>query len=275
MVARSVPSAAGLTLAFVCACASTDEAPSDTRPRVLVFDKCIVYCHASIHAGADAIRALGDESGFAVDVTDDAAVFTDARLAKYAALVFLSTTVENDDTQPFHTDPNPFRDGSIMDAEQKAAFERYITNGGGWVGVHAASDGDYRWPFYVDMVGAMFRDHPPAGTRAIARVEDPRHPSTADLPAAWTREEEWYNFKSNPRGKVHVLVTFDESSTDAQPKMGTLDHPVAWCRIFRGARVFYTAFGHAPETYAEPLFRAHLLGGIRWAAKLAPGDCGL
>jgi type 1 glutamine amidotransferase len=94
-------------------------------------------------------------------------------------------------------------------------------------------------------------------------------------PAAWTREEEWYNFKSNPRGKVHVLVTFDESSTNAAPKMGTLDHPIAWCHLFRGGRVFYTAFGHAPESFEEPLFRAHLLGGIRWAAKLAPGDCGL
>jgi type 1 glutamine amidotransferase len=49
------------------------------------------------------------------------------------------------------------------------------------------------------------------------------------------------------------------------------DHPLVWCRRQGAGRVFYTALGHAAEAYADPDFRAHLLGGITWAARLEHG----
>ena len=91
----------------------------------------------------------------------------------------------------------------------------------------------------------------------------------SDLPAVWQRTDEWYNFRSNPRSTVHVLATLDERSYSGG-KMGA-DHPIAWCRAFDGGRSWYTAMGHTPESYAEPLFRLHLLGGIESAASVAGG----
>ncbi len=91
------------------------------------------------------------------------------------------------------------------------------------------------------------------------------------MPRPWIRTDEWYEFDRNPRGDVHVLATVDES-TYAGGAMGA-DHPINWCRRLRTGRSWYTAMGHLPEAYSEPAFRRHLLGGIRWAAGAARGNC--
>ena len=225
---------------------------AETEPRfaVLVFSKTTGYRHDSIPPGIAAIKALGADHEFAVDSTEDAARFTDAGLAGYKVVVFLSTT------------------GDILDDGQKAAFERYIRAGGGFVGVHSASDTEYRWAWYGRLVGAYFADHPEIQP-ATVHIEDRTHPSTADLPAVWQRTDEWYNFRSNHRGAVHVLARVDEA-TYAGGKMGD-DHPIAWCQAIDGGRSWYTAMGHTSESYAEPLFRRHLLGGIESAAGVAGG----
>ena len=107
------------------------------------------------------------------------------------------------------------------------------------------------------------RAHPQI-QRATIHLEDPTHPSTKGLPALWERTDEWYNFRSNPRGAVKVLATLDET-TYSGGSMGA-DHPIAWCNEVDGGRSWYTAMGHTKESYAEPLFRLHLLGGIESAA---------
>jgi len=217
---------------------------------VLVFSKTTGFRHDSIPQGVAAIKALGAEHGFAVDSTEDAARFTDVGLARYRVVVFLSTT------------------GDILDDGQKAAFERYIRAGGGFAGIHSASDTEYQWAWYGRLVGAYFASHPEVQQGSI-QIEDRAHPSMSDLPAVWQRTDEWYNFRSNPRSTVHVLATLDERSYSGG-KMGA-DHPIAWCRAFDGGRSWYTAMGHTPESYAEPLFRLHLLGGIESAASVAGG----
>ena len=260
-------------------CGSGHGAPAASPARayrVLVFTKCVVYCHASIPDGARAIRELGEQGDFDVDVTDDASLMDDAKLEPYAAVVFLNTTVENDVVAPFQPGPNKNRDAFIMSADQKSAFERYVRKGRGYVGIHAASDGDYNWDFYVGLVGAMFKDHAtqdPLANKAVLRVEDQAHPATAGLGAQWTAADEWYNFKDSPRGRVHVLLALDESAGYlGQPRMNG-DHPVAWCHEYAGGRSFYTALGHAAAAFHEPLFRKHLAGGIAWAAGAKPGNC--
>jgi type 1 glutamine amidotransferase len=211
--------------------------------RVLLFSRTAGYRHASIPAGIDAIGA--ELAGQAeVDATEDAAAFTRANLARYRAVVFLNTS------------------GPVLDAGQKAAFEAYIRAGGGFAGVHCAAATEDGWPFYRDLVGAQFQAHPPVQP-ATVRVEDPDHPATVGLPRVWPRIDEWYDFRTNPRGAVRVLLTVDESSYDGGATGA--DHPLAWCR----ARSFYTALGHTVESYAEPELRAHLAGGIRYAAGLA------
>jgi type 1 glutamine amidotransferase len=97
-------------------------------------------------------------------------------------------------------------------------------------------------------------------------VQGAEHPATRHLPAVWDFTDEWYDFRINPRGAVRVFRSADESSYEGGG-MGD-DHPLVWCREHGEGRVFYTALGHASEVYEDPDFRAHLRGGVRWAARL-------
>ena len=220
--------------------------------RALVFSKTAGFRHGSIPAGIAAIKKLGAEHGFTVDSTEDGGSFTDENLAKYAVVIWLSTT------------------GDVLNADQQAAFERYIAAGGGYAGIHAASDTEYDWPWYGQLVGSYFKGHP-ANQNAIVKVEDPAHPSTSGMAPLWPRYDEWYNYRSNPRAQVHVLASMDESSYTGGD-MG-VEHPISWCRDFDGGRSWYTGMGHTDESFVEPQFLDHLLGGIRTAAGVQPSDC--
>ncbi|MDX3691640.1 ThuA domain-containing protein [Streptomyces europaeiscabiei] len=220
--------------------------------RVLVFSKTAGFRHDSIPEGVAAVRELGAAHGFAVDATEDAGAFTTRNLGRYDAVVFLSTT------------------GDVLNPAQQGAFERYINRGGAYVGVHAAADTEYDWAFYGGLAGAYFQSHP-AIQSATVDVEDHAHPATAGLGATWNRRDEWYNYRSNPRDRAHVLASLDESSYSGGTMNG--DHPIAWCQKYQGGRAFYTGGGHTKESFAEPAFRQHLLGGIRWAIGEDRADC--
>ncbi|RIW46045.1 DUF1349 domain-containing protein [Micromonospora endophytica] len=236
------------------ATAQAAPAAADQPFSVLVFSKTAGFRHDSIPTGIAAIQQLAAAHDFTVDTTEDAAAFTDANLARYQAVIWLSTT------------------GDVLNNEQQAAFERYIQAGGGYAGIHAASDTEHSWSWYGDLVGAYFASHP-ANQTATVKVEDPAHESTAHLPERWSRYDEWYNYRTNPRGKVHVLATLDETSYNAGTGAMGHDHPIAWCQDYDGGRAWYTGGGHTRESYAEPEFLEHLLGGIRTAAGVAGADC--
>ena len=212
---------------------------------VLVFTRTTGYRHPSIDDGVAAIRRLGATNGFTVAATEDPTQIQDNVLRRYRAVVFLSST------------------GNPLGPAQQAALERWVEAGGGWVGVHAAADAHYDWPWYGELVGAWFRRHPPV-QRATVRVTDRSHPSTQSLPAAWTRTDEWYDFRTNPRGQVRVLAVVDESTYQGGG-MGN-DHPVIWSHEQGRGRAWYTALGHTEASWSEQRFLAHILGGIRWAA---------
>lgn len=253
LFAKSGIALRGLLFLSACVPALTQSADQETmehRFSVLVFSKTSGFRHSSIPAGVAALKALGSKYGFDVNATEDAALFADAPLARYRVVLFLNTT------------------GTLLDSEQKSAFERYVHAGGGFVGVHSASDTEYDWAWYGRLVGAYFAGHPPVQDAEIT-IEDRRHPSTQVLPQSWVRRDEWYNFRSNPRGAVHVLATLEES-TYSGGTMGS-DHPIAWCQEFEGGRSWYTAMGHTEDSYRDPLFLNHLLGGILSAA--GDGSC--
>jgi glucose/arabinose dehydrogenase/type 1 glutamine amidotransferase len=226
--------------------------PDRAAKRVLVFSKTAGFRHDSIPAGIAALRELGRSSDITVDATETAAQFTADNLARYDAVVFLSTT------------------GDVLDAEQQKAFENYVAAGGGYMGVHAAADTEYDWAFYGGLVGAYFASHPHIQP-ATVRVEDHTHPSTGHLDEAWERTDEWYNYRTNPRAQARVLATLDETSYQGGTMKG--DHPIAWCQTYQGGRSFYTGGGHTKESYAEPAFRTHLLGGLRYATGQVKADC--
>ncbi len=213
----------------------------DATPTILVFTRTTGYRHASIPAAVAAVRAIGHRDGFAVVATVDPRAFADASLRHFRAVAFLLTT------------------GTVLDGAQRGALERFVRGGGGWLGVHSASDTEYAWPFYGRLVGAYFRRHP-AIQAATVDMTDRRNPATAPLPAVWRRVDEWYDFRANPRGRAHVLATVDERGYRGGG-MGA-DHPIAWCHEDLGGRALYTAMGHTIAAYHEPLFLAHLRGAL-------------
>ncbi|WP_240810715.1 ThuA domain-containing protein [Streptomyces tendae] len=218
---------------------------ADPAYKILVFSRTAGFRHDSIDEGVTALRDLGAANNFTVTATEDPAAFTTVNLAQYRAVVFLSTT------------------GDVLGPAQESAFEQYLGSGGGYVGIHAAPTpsttgrSTKAWP--APCSSRIPRSSPPPSRSRTGRTTPPAH-----LGRTWQRTDEWYNYRTNPRTTAHVLASLDESSYSG----GTMpaDHPIAWCKDYAGGRAFYTGGGHTAESYADPAFRRHLLGGIRWAA---------
>jgi uncharacterized protein len=244
---------------------------------VLVYSHTTGFRHLSIEDGVAAIEGLGVDHGFAVEHTEDPAIFTDADLARFDAVIFLNTT------------------GDVMTDDGRAAFERYVRDGGGWVGVHSAADTEYDWPFYGELLaGAWFLSHPVQQPGVILN-EAPDHASTAHLPDEWLIPfEEFYSFIANPRERTRVLLAIDEDSYLQDPNTTNLpppefeppepgfwdgetgvmgDHPMSWCHGVGDGVAWYTALGHESWLYYWPDYLDHLLGGILTAAGQVDTDC--
>ncbi len=227
-----------LALAMLCC-----EQPPE---RILVFSKTEGFRHASIADGKMALLRLGAEMGVKVDTTEEAHYFHPDSLRQYQAVVFLNTT------------------GDVLNDEQQAAFEQYIQSGGGYVGIHAATDTEYDWPWYGKLAGAYFDGHPgnPNVREGQVTVVDNAHPATQGLPETWVKRDEFYDFK-DLNTDVHTLITVDEASYNWD-KMGDF-HPLAWYHEYDGGRAFYTNFGHTKAAFSEPLMLKHLKGGLAYA----------
>jgi cytochrome c len=236
-------------LAIGATFAASSEAPR--APRILVFTKTTAFRHASIAVALRAVRELGKRNGIVVDATEDGGAFSPSNLARYQAVVFLLTS------------------GDVLTDSQEAAFERFIRAGGGFAGVHSSADTEYGWDWYGRLLGTRFKSHPQIQGASI-RVQRRNHPSSVGLPRRWARVDEWYNFTRNPRGAAEVLATVDETSYSPGDGAMGADHPIAWFREFQGGRAWFTGGGHTDNSYSEPHFRRHLIGGIRYAAGLSP-----
>lgn len=213
-------------------------------PAVLVFSHTAGFRHACIESATQSLQSLGGDA-FTCEFTEDPAEFTPGNLSRFDAVVFQNTTQD------------------VLNDVQQEAFEAYLRNGGGYVGIHAAADTEYEWPFYGTLLGgAWFKTHP-AVQEATIIVEDLHHPSMAHLPREWVRTDEWYEYRANPRAHVHVLASLDESTYDVAEGMG--DHPIAWTVPVGKGAAFYTGGGHTEESFEEPGFREHLRQGILWA----------
>ncbi|MFZ6012406.1 MAG: ThuA domain-containing protein [Bacteroidota bacterium] len=212
------------------------------KDKVLVFSKTKGYRHESIETGKQAIIDLGKKNNFDVDTTENAAHFNEDNLKNYKTVIFLNTTLD------------------VLDPVQQGDFKRFFEAGGGFVGIHAAADTEYGWPWYGELVGAYFRSHPEIQEARFKKVST--SPLVASLPEEWKRTDELYNFKKISN-KINVLVNLDETSYKGGENGE--NHPIAWYHEYEGGRSFYTGLGHTKESYSEPLFLAHLLKGIQYA----------
>ena len=230
---------------FILAFPACDE-PEETG--LLVFSKTEGFRHASIEAGQEALKKMAEEKGMTIEVTEDANVFNQKDLGKYRAVVFLNTT------------------GNVLDPEQQDAFERYIQAGGGYVGIHSATDTEYEWPWYGELAGARFLDHPmdPSNVQTgRLRVTDTTNWATAMMPAEFDWTDEFYNFR-NISDAIQPVLTIDESTYVGGKNPDF--HPMSWYHEFDGGRAFYTALGHTEEAFSDQMFLDHLYAGIHYVS---------
>ncbi|KAJ7039576.1 trehalose utilization-domain-containing protein [Mycena alexandri] len=231
---------------------------SSSQARVLVYTATLGFRHDSIPTAVEALNNQTATINVAFDHTEDQTQFNDQNLAKYDAIMFVSTT------------------GEVLDDSGKTAFQNYLNLGGNFVGVHSCSDSLVNTTFYGKEVGAYF-DYHPALQNATVDVLDATHPSVSMLPAEWHIQEEMYNFKSDPRaiGATVVLSANESSYVDTGTRnfnQGT-PHPSAWFQEHGAGvesghiagRSFYTSLGHLNETWHDSLFMAHVIGGLTWA----------
>lgn len=230
-------------------------AQQDKKLHVLVFSKTRGFRHKSIPSSIKMITSLAQDRGWVVTATEDASLFTDEILSKFDVCVWLSPT------------------GDVLDETQQKAFEGVIGKGMGFVGIHASADCEYSWKWYGELNGAFFKTHPPFQMATI-NIESTKHPAMKPFEGmkSYTTEDEWYSFRENPRGKVTVLATLDESSIKILPKEDTGwrmgDHPVIWYHEYEGARAFYTVFGHGDNAFENEKIREHIGAAIEWAGRM-------
>ncbi len=223
-------------LLFFCSC-------TDGKKKILVFSKTAGFRHDCIPEAKLALLRLGAEHNLLIDTTEDASYFHEEKLKTYSAVVFLNTT------------------GDVLNHKQEADFERYIQSGGGYVGIHSATDTEDDWQWYNELSGAQFAGHPDI-QKATLKVSGSVHPAIDHLPDRWERTDEWYNFK-NYYDSVRVLIDIDEETYTG----GTqgIVHPMSWFHEYDGGRAFYTGMGHTKESFKEELFLKHILGGLKYA----------
>ncbi|MFC4633642.1 ThuA domain-containing protein [Dokdonia ponticola] len=236
------------------ACAKKNTAPAETElatekqtqtKKVLVFTKTLGWRHKSIETGVATIKDFGKTHNFVVEHTEDSTHFSTAFLPQYDAIVFLSTT------------------GNVLDDDAQKKFEKYIQGGGSYLGIHAAADTEYDWPWYGKLVGGYFESHPndPNIRKATIIKTTNKHRSTSHFETSFSRDDEWYNYKEiNP--EITALLNLDETSYEG----GTngKKHPIAWYHLYDGGKAFYTGGGHTKESYNEVGFRKHLEEAMLW-----------
>lgn len=236
-----------LSILFI-GCASQKETSSvqkTTHKNVLVFSKTAGFRHKSIPVGIEALKKLATKNQWKITCTEDASLFNNAELQKYQTVVFLNTT------------------GDILNPSQEKAFETYMNNGGGFAGIHSATDTEYNWPFYEQMVGAQFKSHPKQQKARIVKNKNCKHPATDHLEDSFTKFDEWYNFRKPVVKHANILLYLDETSYSGK-QMGA-EHPIAWYHTYEGGRVFYTGMGHTDKIYQDSEFLTHIEKGIEWS----------
>jgi len=232
-------------IAIAAACGSTSPTqPSPAQPiRVLMLTATAGYRHDSIPAARSTMADIASKQGYVVNATETLSEINASSLSATNVLMFALTTGE-----------------LAFDASQKDAIVRFVEGGGGFVGVHSAADTLYNWSDYGRIVGAYFKDHPWTRQGTVT-VEDSMHPATAGLGPSFSLVEEFYTFRTNPRGTSHVLLSLDAASVGSQG-----DYPLSWTQTIGRGRSYYNALGHFDSTWTDPRFQNQLSAAVRWAA---------
>lgn len=209
------------------------------------------YVHDNIAASVEALEEICAKLGIKTEATDDPEFFESRRLSNFDAIIFSNSNNE-----------------AFLRQEQRNNFQKFIRSGKGFMAIHSANASERDWAWYASMVGGKFVRHPVLQSFDI-NIIDKEHIATKHLPEIWNWEDEcYYSDHLNPA--IHILLAVNLTTVEDPEKgnyPGTVfgdQFPLAWCHVFEGSRVFYTALGHKIEYYQDENFRNHLEGGILW-----------
>jgi uncharacterized protein len=222
----------------------------DRPARVLYFTHSAGYRHEVIPASREILKQIGETAPqFEVTATEDVAAFTTENLRRYDAVVFFTT-------------------GELpMDDAQQRAFIDFVRNGGGFLGVHSATDTFYRWPEYGKLIGGYFDQHPWHQTVRID-VADRSDPLVAFIGPSMALTDEIYQIRDFDAAGSHVLLRLDPASVDLTREnvhRHPYGWPLAWTRSFGNGRVFYTALGHEEAVWRDGRYQTLLHNAVLWA----------
>lgn len=234
----------GICIVFLLlfSCKKKQPAPQPALTKVLVLTEAQGFKHESISAGMDMFKAKQADWNIEVEQASESSMLSTLGITRFRIIVLLNTT------------------GDLFTDNEQELLQDFVQNGGSILAIHAAADAEYNWPWYGQMLGALFKDHPHT-QQATCHKTGISHPSVQNIPASWQRTDEWYNFQSlSPANQV--VLTIDETTYTGGTHGAA--HPISWYREFDGGKIFYTAMGHTSETYSEPLFLEHIKGAIEW-----------
>jgi type 1 glutamine amidotransferase len=225
--------------------------------RILYFTYSAGYRHDVIPLSKAILTQLGRNSDiFEVTATEDTSDFSTENLKRYAAVMFYTT-------------------GELpMSGAEKAALLNFVRSGGGFLGVHSATDTFYTWPDYLDLIGGYFNGHP-WHQAVTVEVVDPGDPLVAFLGDSLQFEDEIYQISDFDFRGSHVLLRLDQSSVDLS-KTGVHQRfygwPLAWTRFYGQGRVFYTALGHEASVWQDARYQRILTNAILWSMRRPPWE---
>lgn len=261
-------------------------AQQPARKKLLFLTHAGLYKHTSLGPAEKAVIEMGKAGGFEVTTVEgykqeaeklDFSFFTPEYLAGFDGLMLMTN-------------------GNLpmTDAQKKALLD-FVRSGKGFIGAHCASLTFYNYPEFGEMLGGYYRRSVLQNRIGVLKVEDPNHPATKMLGGSWPLVDEFYHFGTAPwdaarpkdnidvlfgnhipmgfsRDRVHVLLSLDTAKTNMEGMPDVVkggDYPQAWTRDYGKGRSFYTSLGHRDDIWSnDPVFRAHILGGIRWSLGL-------
>lgn len=276
--------AAAAVVAFgVAPLRAADKAPVKVgNKRLLLVTDSGGFIHDSVGVAEEVLKGIGPKNGFDVTCWRFTREPDPKVMEKYSEEFRKRTglsvgpencgrinkdSLKNFDAVLFFTTGNPLK------KEELADLQTWVKRGGAFTGTHCATDTLYDTS-YGALVGGYFDGHP--WTQKIKiKVEDPKHPAAAGFHTGDEIDDEIYQFRDKPysREKLHIIVSVDNSSIDVNKgKRKDQDYAISWCHDYGKGKVFYTSLGHRKLVWKDERFQKHLIGGLKWATGVLPGD---
>ena len=170
------------------------------------------------------------------------------------------------------------------DPTVRAGLLRFVREGGGLGGIHAASWSAAFWPEFMEMLGASQGPH--RVQSATVKIDDPDSPLTKAFGGqSFTYIDEYYRMTdTGPQGayysrdKVRVLLSVDMAKTPdfnaghAPFIRQDNDYAVAWIKGYGKGRVFFSTMGHTPQMFTDAKLNEFLLAAMQFIIGDLPAD---